>query len=342
MSTLAALVLCLFQGAASKPQSRPQSRPDPARATTAGVEWLLAHREADGHWRGGALGSRAPADTMATGLAVLALLATGRPHQGAVADAVQWLRAQQGTDGFIGSPAATLATAGHAVATLALSEVSVLGHTETAAEAAAKAVQYLLDARARAAIWTRDPRGGPEDQWALPWAVLALRSARDATIPVAPDALAEIQQWLEAHTEPSGAMPVAAGAAEVVTTPALRAAGGLTCRIFLGQPPGGELMTQAADLVLTATGPLTAGAPLDLPFLYLGTAALLQIGGPRWERWEALVLPPLLAGQRTGPDAGSWDPPSPDRAALGRTGATALGVLSGSMFARMARLRGRR
>ena len=349
---LGTLLLALGQTPAF--QSRPQSRPAKvqlAPVLEAGLRWLVAHREKDGHWRADApVGSGRPAaDTAATGLAVLALLGSGSspatgPHQDVARAAVDWLLARQDRDGFIGARGATMAMTGHAIATLALSETAVLTSDATLAGAAQKAVEHLLRARAAGATWARDPRGGPEDRWALVWGVLTLRSARDARVPVDEQALTELNEWLERHTD-ANTGDLASQPKSADADPAhARAAAGLLCRLFLGQEPRAHpIMDQAARLIAERGPGPAPGAPLDAGFLYLGTSCLFQTGGEPWRSWSGQLAAAVAGSQRQDGDAaGSWDPASSGDAGIGRVGATALTVLAGTMYLRMCRITGGR
>ncbi|NOT31636.1 MAG: hypothetical protein HOP15_14410 [Planctomycetes bacterium] len=85
------------------------------------------------------------------------------------------------------------------------------------------------------------------------------------------------------------------------------------------------------------------GGSIDYYYWYYGTLALHQVGGPRWEKWNAALKTALVEHQRRDErqdEYGSWDPIDPWSSEGGRVYATALNCLTTEVYYRYPRVFG--
>ena len=172
--------------------------PESEAAVNAGLAYLAAHQQADGHWSSGGY----PSDAGITGTCLLAFLAAGhQPNRGryglTMSEAVDWLaksvqRGGQYAPGLIyagqgsGQP-----MYGHGFATLALCEVYGMTHRrglETQGRSRDPADRRHADTRYRPdrayGGWRYQPMQGDADISVTVVQVLALRAARNAGLNV--------------------------------------------------------------------------------------------------------------------------------------------------------------
>ncbi len=327
----------------------------PVRAALA---WLVAHQDEDGRWdadefmkhdSGPAAVCDGPGrptnDVGVTGLATLALLGGGStlrtgPHQGAVRSAVQWLRAQQGTDGLLGTSAAHDFIYGHAIATLALSEAYGLSKYKSLKPNVQNAINYLAQHRNPYGVWRYRPRDNDNDTSVTTWAWLACASARDFGITIDPSIPKMVATWYDDATDQDGRAGYTRrgeASSRRVGDHALRfppeqgealTAAALVGRFVLGQTPAkAPIMNASADLLLAKPPQWQAGA-IDPYYYWFGTQAMYQMGGRWWGGWNKSLASVAQAQRRDGNFAGSWDPVGVWDHDGGRVYATALYALT--------------
>ncbi|MEL6429690.1 MAG: prenyltransferase/squalene oxidase repeat-containing protein, partial [Planctomycetota bacterium] len=268
---------------------RPKGRGPGGRANVAvqaGLQWLADHQDHEGpdagswdcdefmkHDPGGDRctgAGDANHDVGVTALALLAFLGDGHSmvdgrHRKTVTDGVRWLIKQQDSEtGLVGDDVSKEFLYGHAIATLALSEVALIDQNPVVKRAAQKAVRYITKARNAYGAWRYEvPPNGDADASVTGWMLFALRSAKDAGLKVDESAFTDSIAWFDEMTD------VGTGRCGYVEQGSLSSrvpgmnehyprehgeamtAVSLLCRFFLGQDPKDvEIMKAHADLLL--------------------------------------------------------------------------------------------
>jgi hypothetical protein len=307
-------------------------------------------------------------DVGVTGLSLLAFLGAGRTHRGGAGeeftDTVRrglhfLVREAQGPDGNFGQPGFGQHTYDHAIATLAVLEAWALTGDPQLRAPATRGLQYLARVRQPGGAWRYaafhpEMALRPNDTSVTGWALLALTLGRDYGLPVDEAAIEDGLAFLDGMTDPQtgvtgyvqrGGRPAREAGAEA-GWPAAESesmtAVALLCRIFadpnLERPGALEAVERAAEVVAALPPVWDDAQPgrRDYYFWYYGTTALFQVGGPRWQQWQAGLTHAIAEQQRPDGDAhGSWDPQhDPWGGQGGRVYATALQALTLEAFNR--------
>jgi hypothetical protein len=283
------------------------------------------------------------ADTALTGLALLTYLGAGYTHsQGRYSDTVgkgfEFLIGEQKPDGDLRGRSRAVGMYCHAMATLALCEGYALTGDPRLRAASARAVAWLVRARARDGLAWRYAPGAPVgDTSILGWVVMGLKSAKEAGIPIPDEATVRrgTLAWLD---------KVASGRADGLAryqpqdpvTPTMTAEAWV-CRQFLGAGGPGPTSTEAAEFLLRNK---TDRGQTNMYYWYYATLALYQHGGEPWSRWNAMIRDRLVGLQlKSGHQTGSWDP---DESLYGSKGGriycTTLAALTLEVYYRYLRL----
>ena len=99
----------------------------------------------------------------------------------------------------------------------------------------------------------------------------------------------------------------------------------MLCRLFLYAEPDEAALDEAAQYVGEQ---LPGESQANLYYWYYATLALQQLGGERWDRWNAALQDALLRRQsRQGTLAGSWDADTVWGSYGGRVYTTAMAAL---------------
>gem|GEM_PF-2358311 len=343
-------------------------------AVEAGLRWLAAHQDEDGHWDprgftkhcppddncGGAAPGRVfpwPFDLGVTGLATLAFLGAGHtPEEGEYRDtvgrALQYLLAcQQDTGAFSNEPpvvtkladgqvieARRISIYSQAICALALAECLAMTGDEQLRGPVERAVDFLVESQQELGGWDYFQfRTGRNDSSVTGWVAMTLKSASAAGVKVPAECWYRLFGFIESMSHPEGYLRY--------TNTQRRygialAAVGLLCREYLGWPRDSEDLGVTADL-LVADPPDWDKLP-DYPnyhsmyYWYYGTLALHHLGGSYWERWNQQMRDMLIAQQETqGHRSGSWAPQGLwARQHAGRVYSTALCVLNLEIYYR--------
>ena len=342
-----------------------------ARTVDLGLTWLANHQDRDGKWDADGFTKHDPEDQPTqgtgnglhdvgvTGLAIMAFLGDGSTiHKGTyrseIRRGVEWLVAQQQTIGLVGKNAAQDFIYDHSIATLALCEAYGLSGREPALlEPAQEAIDYLEFHRNPSAVWHYQPRVGSNDTSVTVWAVMAMKSAQDHGLAVEDKTLENAAAWLDRVTDDEGRVgysqkgDFSSSLAEqqrlshpLDQVEALTA-GGLFCRLILGQnPEDHRTMEATADLLVQKLprGQQERGT-VDYSYWFFGTMALYQMGGPRWRTWSRSLTDNLVRTQHAeGSNRGSWDPDGTWGEDGGRVYSTAMMVLTSLAYYRYTRL----
>ena len=352
--------------------------PQLERAVGDAFKWLRAHQSDDGSWDAdgfdaecGKVGDtlcsgtgKPQHDVGVTGLALLAYMGAGNTmnageYKAEVRAGVNWLRSMQDPDsGLIGDKSNHEFLYDHAIATLALCEATASTPSPFMKRTAQDAVNYIQRARNYGSAWRySEPGNGQNDTSVTGWMVFALKAAEGAGLMIDRDAYAGATSWFDEVTDRTNGRvgynergsrssritgvndeyPAEVG--EGMTAVALLS------RIFMGErPDDNPLLEQHADLLLTALPEWDPdGLANDMYYWYYGTYAMFQMGGKHWRKWEATILPELVATQSSrGDEKGSWEPNGPWGHAGGRVYSTALMALSIQVYYRYPNLTGTR
>ncbi|HZN41202.1 MAG TPA: hypothetical protein VFD82_20520 [Planctomycetota bacterium] len=326
--------------------------PNVLQAVRAGVGWLSAHQDADGRWDCDKFMKHDPPadactgpgagqhDVGATALALLAILAQGDTvlaeaiHKGAY-----WLAKSIGKDGRVDNASSDFIY-GQAIATLALTEASVLLNDTTYRAAAESALRYLAQHRHPAHGW-RYEAGKPEaDTSVTSWCMAALAEAAYAGFSVPPADSGGALAWLDQVTDPTGSCgylnrgePSSRPVGSWQRFPAARGeagtAAGLHARLISGLVPESALARAAANTIVAKLPTWDEGGG-DTYYWFHGSMCMAMMAGTAAARkWDAALQKALLSTQRKEKSAaGSWDPNDVWGEAGGRVVTTAFAVLA--------------
>ena len=203
--------------------------PPTIEAIEAGLRWLAAHQDDDGHWSASSFddqcgrlgddvacdGRGSPAfDVGVTGLALLAFAGAGVTESRGrwsenVKRGLRFLVDIQRADGLFAPEWNTQGTYDQSIATLALCEAYSHSRRRALADPAREAIEALLRLRTPGSGWRYMP-GHPEmidparsaDSSVTGWAVLALLSARKAGLVQDDAALSDALAFLDEVTDP--------------------------------------------------------------------------------------------------------------------------------------------
>ena len=309
------------------------------RAVNSALDWLAAHQSPDGRWDSDGFDAACPrgdkcdghaierdSDTGLTGLSLLAFLGAGHTHLEAgkhretVRRGLSWLLRTQRPDGDLQNGGRIYC---HSMATLALTEAYGMTKDQRLREPAQRAILWLADAQhPETGGWRYAPRE-IGDTSVYGWAVLSLRSAKQAKLDVPEQTWMRAKRWL-----PSISAGVHGGLASYrpgYPPSHAMTAEALFCRQVLGDKVDDKLVNEAADYVADR---LPDTGDYHLYYWYYGTLSLFQIGGGRWDRWNHRLTATLLETQRqSGHAKGSWEPKTPFGVDGGRIFTTAVSAM---------------
>jgi len=317
-------------------------------AVQAGLRWLAAHQDADGHWDaqgftkhcppedtcgGRALGRvfEWPFDLGVTGLSLLAFLGAGNtPGEGeykeTAARAVNFiLRSQLPNGGFSEEPerlirfpdgkvirARRISIYSQAICALALAEGLAMTEDESLRGPVERAVNFLLRCQQEHGGWDYFQfRTGRSDSSVTGWVVMALKSASAAGVHVPPETWYRTFGFIESMSTSEGYLRYTNLQSRYGIA---LAAVGLLCRQYLGWPRDSEEINLVAELLLSHPPEWEKLAKWSedlhsMYYWYYGTLALHHLGGSYWERWNTRFRDMLISHQETrGHRSGSWEP----------------------------------
>lgn len=278
------------------------------------LAWLARHQSADGSWSGrgfdagcgGCDGETTyQVDVALTGLSLLAFLGADHthtrsgPYQEHVRRGLAWLAGRQRADGDLRAGETMYS---HGIAAIALAEAAAMTGDAALKESVARAVGFIEQARNRdGGGWRYEP-GQEGDTSILGWVVMAARSAQRAGVDVSPEVFEGALRWLErvASARRPGQYAYRPGEGP---TPAMTAEG-LFILELLGTPATDRRVAGAVAVI--ERNPPSWDEP-NTYYWYYATLALFQQQGEAWRRWNARLVPELLAHQeQAGKRAGSW------------------------------------
>ena len=293
----------------------------------------------------GKLHDASDANIAMTGYAVLCFLGYGCDHKApgkyraTVKKGIEWLLSQQHPDGYFGRR-----NYEHPIAVMALAEAYAMTTDPALRAAVQKGVDQILAHQNHDTIpgtdgyvgglgWDYTRPNDRNDVSVTGWNIMALKSALAGGLNVG-KGMDGGRQWLERHwlASNSALAPQAAGDTRVWKTAkditaydqsrffytwhdgdeklegtAGRESIGLACAIFLGRTQGDRIVESLANTVTQTQMPTKF--PTNIYYLYYNTLAVFQLGGERWQKWNATVRDLLTQSQCQTEDCrdGSWD-----------------------------------
>jgi hypothetical protein len=340
-----------------------QTEPKTEAAIHLGLEFLVKYQQPDGSWSLTRFDTEHPlhkrqldSDTAATGLAVLAFQGAGYNHlefkyARQVNHAVRWLIKNQGEDGLLylesdkkSNSACRLYS--HGIAALALTEAYGMTQDPTLKEPAQKALDFITRTQHPTKGGWRyytEMKNRSTDTSVSGWMVMALQSGRLSGLDVDDKTFKSIVEWLAVAADPANDSlyrynPYAVNSQGVSriqgrNATASMTAVGLLMRIYTGWERDDPRLAAGARFLVQQQLPGNTMALRDTYYWYYATQVLKHIDGPEWKTWNNALRPMLIKAQeKTGDNAGSWDPysPVPDRWAPfgGRLYVTTMNLLS--------------
>lgn len=322
ISSQLALALPLLVAHIGPPANQPQRPQEPiaeAESPPREAPWVVRSQSLEGFWAGDAEVGEAGT----TALTLLGLLGSGQtttagPHRAAVARGFAWLTRQLDpeTDRVVptaGDPGGLLE---HIWTSLALSEFTLLDPPALQGDRAPRlAVAALLHGQAK--------DGSFGDARTTGWACFALLSARDAQIPVPPEALERAHKALQSLTKSDeGRQPSDASA--------------LALRVLIDRllpATGAEASSPAQDRLQRFVGEADSWRSWNPEQRMLAAYASFQCGGDIW-RLTSRALRPIA--ERRGRNG------FPAEGSMGAMRSSAFGMLTRQVHYRYARLLGAR
>jgi len=322
--------------------------PETEGCVQTGLDWLVRHQADDGSWSSACLGPK-PGNPSSkceeegtctgpglnfvmsqTGLALLALQAAGNyesneeKYSKQVGRGLEWLADHQQPDGALVGPLSyqnghygQSFMYEHAMAAFALAEACAVRKAQRLADApslrdaATKAIAFIERHQHNDGGWRYTIQAEERSDTSVSgWAMLALKSAREAEIPVSQDTLDQTRDFFKSCQTPDGRTAYQSGFG--ANSDALTAVGMLTHLLLLKDPEAALVKTSASYLATKAEGYRDAVRAGNAEFytLYNATLAMYQAGGDNWNRWNDAVRDAVVANQSKGPgcERGSWDP----------------------------------
>lgn len=291
------------------------------------LAYLAKQQLADGSFPGG-IGKTAVA-----GLALMAFLAKGHgpgngPYGVTIDKIVDFLLTTQRPNGYFeSSNTPNGAMYEHCIVTLAISEVSGMVEPERQKRIDAtlpKALRLILTAQtvkkngAHQGGWRYAATSNDSDISCSGWALMALRSARNAGAPVPKEAIDDAVKFFLACRLPNGGFAYQPGGG---ANPA-RTGTGLLCLELSGRH-GDAATIAAGDWMLKNM--LGYGQETFFYGLYYCSQSMFQLGGSYWETWAEHMYTMMLPKQ--GAD-GSWPPGGAQEGQAGPCYSTAMAVLA--------------
>jgi hypothetical protein len=353
--------------------------PETEAAVQAGLDWLVRHQAADGSWSSACLGPKRdqPLSRCAepgppcsdpgsdysmaqTGLALLALQAPGhydfneRPYSPQVRRGLEWMAARQDPAGALVGPNSGTAPSyrtyfmyEHAIASFALAEACAVrkalgeGPDPQLDRAARKAIGFIVAQQHDDGGWRyKTDKKEQSDTSVSGWAMLALKSALEAGLPVSPKTVARTRDFFrkcETEDGKTGYKDPSSTRSDALT------AVGVLVHLLLLKEHDSPLVRKAVpylDSRAETHARMIHAGQAEFYTLYNVTLALYQAGGDHWEHWNHEIRDAVVENQIAVPGClrGSWSPQSTNGASVGgRIYSTALGTLILEVYYRYAR-----
>ncbi|MGH7136557.1 MAG: hypothetical protein ACREHD_12515, partial [Pirellulales bacterium] len=315
------------------------------------------------HPCGGARG--AAYEAALTGLAVLAFQAggnydfNGKPYSENVRRGLDWLVERQGPNGEIVGSLNLLPKAPgepvrydqrfmyeHSIATFALGEACAVARAverhpnEKYLAAAVKAVEFIEKQQHNDGGWRYTTElSNPSDASVSGWAMLALKTAKEAELPLHDTTLSRMTAFYKRLADPLTGRTHYQGTSFVTDA---TTGVGMMVDEFIRHEPDSEFVKLGASFLADEAEldwGTTSKRPGDFYLWYNCTLAMFMAGGDTWDRWNKVIRDHILSLQIHGDqcERGSWEPNDQWGGSGGRVYTTALGVLTLEVYYRFAR-----
>jgi len=331
--------------------------PETEEAVRRALVWFARHQSPDGRWdvdgfskyydengrRADGGGTRADQDVGVTALAALSFIGAGHTHMPArgakgpseyaknIQKAIDYLLAGQKDDGDLRRNGQMY---DHCLATMVLCESFSMTGDERLVEPIKRAVDFIVKAQNPGYGWRYEPRSD-NDTSVAGWALMALKSAEIAGFQVPRKAYRGGGNWLDKVRQGKhGGLYVYQPGREV--TPSMTAEG-LFAELLIDPNPGSPRTAESVEYILRHRPMWRPRNQEDtnLYYWYYATMVLHQLGGPKWDEWNAQIRDTLVKAQRQdGPYTGSWDPCTRWDRYAGRVYSTALAALTLEVYYR--------
>lgn len=283
-------------------------------AVEAGLKWLAEQQKSNGSWSlvgPYSLGGAAENTTAATAMALNAFLGAGYTHQsGKYQETVKlglaYLTRRQDAEGFFSErePSRQQMYA-QAIASIAVTEAYGMTGDSKLRVPAERAMKFAQWSQSKLRGWRYEPREDA-DLSVTGWFVMVLVTGKMAGLSVDDEVLQRVHEFLDSVSYEDQSRY----AYNDFEPPSLSmTAEGLLCRIYLGWPKSHPALLRAITDDLLPTAPREDDEEYSVYYWYYATQVLHHVGGRPWERWNESMRQVLPAMQeKTGAEAGSWDP----------------------------------
>jgi hypothetical protein len=310
------------------------SSPEAQAAVASGLDWLARCQRNDGSWTLSASVDQSNAPdavldsnenpVLATALAVLPFLGEGvthkrssnieerlAPYRASVLRGLRFLHGSQATsqdepNNGIGGESIV-----QTLVTLALAESYGLSKDEKIKPLVKTAVAALLKLQQDTHGGWREQPAGVEELLPTAWAVMALKTARYARVPVPEKVLERAEKFIDE----CGVGPASFRQSLYADFPGYQAtppatAAGLFVRQLLGWPKSKVDLTKGRDYIMAHLPPERSDALGDVDYYFFATQVLRNMEGDEYDLWNHLIQRHLVQTQaQEGKFAGSWNPP---------------------------------
>ncbi|MFK7736741.1 MAG: prenyltransferase/squalene oxidase repeat-containing protein [Pirellulaceae bacterium] len=283
-------------------------------AVELGLKWLVKQQKSNGSWSltgPYANGSSVENTTAATAMAINAFLGAGYTHkQGKYRQnvdlGIKYLVRRQNSEGFFSKrePSRQQMYA-QAIASIAIIEAFGMTNDPELRGPAMLAVSFAEWSQSSLKGWRYNPREDA-DVSVTGWFVMAMETAKMSGLPVNAKKLNSVNDFLDSVAYEEQARY----AYNRFEPPSLSmTAEALLCRIYLGWPRTHPSLLAAIHDDLLPARPGLGDDEYSVYYWYYATQVLHHVGGGVWDQWNKAMKKTIpVMQEKTGPEAGSWDP----------------------------------
>lgn len=249
-----------------------------------------------------------------------------------VASGLRWMIENQKSDGDLRVDSrGQSGMYAHGQGAIVLCEAYAMTGDEMLREPAQRSIEFIVDAQHPAGGWRYRP-GEPGDTSVLGWQVMALQSARVAGLKVPEETFELAGQYLDrvqsgdgfSYSYQRGRSPT-----HVMTAEAM------LCRMYSGWTFDDPGLSEGVTRLVDRFPPKRSDT--NIYYWYYASQVMHHAGGVDWERWNRRLREILVQTQeKSGHEAGSWNPRGPHAQAGGRIYMTSLAICTLEVYYRHA------